>query len=120
LPPAMVPSDFTWVDAFPLTSNGKIDRAALLSEPRRPTTSAASTSDAVQAKVARLVADVLDRPSVSSDDNFLLLGGHSLLAAALLVRITDGFDVDLPLSTVFDHPTVAEIAHEVRRRVGER
>ena len=55
------------------------------------------------------------RPAVGLADNLILLGGHSLLAAQLTVRIADQFGVELSLRSVFEHPTVAGIAVEIRR-----
>jgi acyl carrier protein len=44
------------------------------------------------------------------NDNFFFLGGHSLLGTQLIARVRDSFGVELPLRTVFDLPTVAEIS----------
>jgi amino acid adenylation domain-containing protein len=116
LPTAMLPAHLVWVETFPVTPNGKIDRAALAERALPAQRSApADATDEVQRIVSELVADVLGLAAVSPSDNFILLGGDSLLAARLMVRIEDNLDVELPLRTVFEHPTIIELAAEVRR-----
>jgi acyl carrier protein len=65
--------------------------------------------------VAGILAGLLGIPEVGVHDNFFLLGGHSLLGTQLIVRIRDAFGVDLGLRTLFDSPTVAELASEIER-----
>ncbi len=57
-----------------------------------------------------LFAEVLESDPVSEDDNFFALGGHSLLATRLLNRVKDDFGVEVPLKSLFDHPTPAGLA----------
>jgi len=114
LPTPMLPAGFMWLDRFPLTLNGKVDRSELPLPIGREGAARPPVGE-YELGVAALVADVLERPAVGLADNFILLGGHSLLAAQLMVRIEDRFGVELPLRTVFERPTVAEIAAEVRR-----
>jgi amino acid adenylation domain-containing protein len=114
LPTPMLPAGFVWLDAFPLTVNGKVDRNGL-PVPVGGAGPIGAPVGAHEMVVAALVAELLELPAVGLSDNFILLGGHSLLAAQLMVRIEERFGVELPLRTVFDRPTVAEIAAEVRR-----
>jgi amino acid adenylation domain-containing protein len=118
LPDYMLPATFVTVPALPLTPNGKVDRAAL------PTPDAANMlrepavvtpRTAVETEVAGILAGLLGIPEVGVHDNFFLLGGHSLLGTQLIVRIRDAFGVDLGLRTLFDSPTVAELASEIER-----
>ena len=113
LPDHMVPSAFVFLDALPMTPNGKIDRKALPS----PEPSSASGGDSfvaprnpIEEMLSRIWAQVLGLDRVGIYDNFFDLGGHSLLATRLIVRVRDGFSVELPLSTLFQSPTVAEFA----------
>jgi amino acid adenylation domain-containing protein len=134
LPEHMVPGAIVVLAALPLTSNGKVDRAALPDpEPADRVTRAwamagvnddpqgAGAAELVEADpavlevVAGLICELLDLPSVDHRDNFFLLGGHSMLGAQLIARLDDLFAVELPLREVFQHPTVAGIAAQVEQ-----
>jgi hypothetical protein len=113
LPDHMIPATFVFLDALPLTPNGKIDRKALPApEPSRPSTgdSFVAPRNPTEEALSRIWAQVLGIERVGVFDNFFDLGGHSLLATRLIVRVRDGFSVDLPLSTLFRSPTIAEFA----------
>jgi acyl carrier protein len=57
---------------------------------------------------------------IGVDDNFFLLGGNSLMGAQLIVRTTESFGIDLPLRTLFEMPTVRQLAGEIERRIVAR
>lgn len=120
LPAFMVPAIFIDIESMPLTPNGKIDRSALpapnssnilqdraLSQPSSP----------VEERLARILGKLLGMDSVDVDDNFFNLGGHSLLATQLIARIRDAFGVDLSLRTIFDTPTIAQLAPQIEESV---
>lgn len=123
VPDYMVPSAFVRLEEFPLTPNGKIDRAAL---PSPEDTSAGSSgefvapSTAVERDVAAILAPLLGLEHVSVEANFFLLGGHSLLGTQLIARLRDRFDIELSLKALFEAPTVAAIATEVERLILEK
>jgi acyl-coenzyme A synthetase/AMP-(fatty) acid ligase/acyl carrier protein len=119
LPDFMVPSVFVMLDGLPLTPNGKLDRKALpipdqrhrdqsdtYREPRTP----------VEGKIAAIWAEVLRVDKVGIDDNFFDLGGHSLLATQVVSRMRAFFNCDLPLRTLFEAPTVAEMAAVITQK----
>jgi acyl carrier protein len=117
----MVPTRYVWLPELPLTPHGKLDRDALHAAPaqdRRP--AAASTArppeTSIERTVASVVAELLSVETVGMDENFFLLGGHSMLGAQLIVRLEDLLDVEISLRYLFDHPTPAEIAEEVKRQ----
>jgi acyl carrier protein len=66
-----------------------------------------------------VVVELLGIEEIGMNENFFLLGGHSMLGAQLIVRLEDLFGAEISLRFVFDHPTMAEIALEVRRQMAE-
>ena len=116
----MVPSAIAVLDAFPLTTHGKIDYEALpVPQPltRRDTT-AAPPADAVEAALCRIWADTLRAREIGVNDDFFEHGGNSLLAMQIVSRVRDAFRYELPMRTLFEHPTVAEVAAVLRRDAG--
>ncbi|MEU3076153.1 amino acid adenylation domain-containing protein [Streptomyces laurentii] len=111
LPPYMVPAALVPLDQLPLTPNGKIDRRLLPApdEADAGTEYVAPRDDRERALCA-LFAEVLRVPRVGVHDGFFALGGHSLLAIRLINRIRSTFDADLGVATLFQAPTVAELA----------
>jgi len=113
LPDYMLPGSFVFLDALPLTNNGKVDRTQLPDPavsrlgldgeyvaPRTP----------VEEVIARLWAELLGGDRIGVRDNFFELGGHSLLGMQLISRLHAAFRVDLPVSSLFDAPTVEGLA----------
>ncbi|MGC1396002.1 MAG: thioester reductase domain-containing protein, partial [Coleofasciculaceae cyanobacterium] len=112
LPEYMMPSAFVILDALPLTPNCKVDRKALpapnLSELMSEAFVAPRT--AIESQLSEIWQQVLRVKQVGVDDNFFELGGHSLLTAQLLSLVREQFQVELPLSALFESPTVAGLA----------
>jgi hypothetical protein len=113
LPEYMVPSAFVTLESLPLTSNGKVDRRAL-PEPNVATGDLGDTRGAAATPQEEILADMwselLGVERIGVHDNFFELGGHSLMATQLASRVREAFDVDLRVRTVFENPTVAELA----------
>jgi amino acid adenylation domain-containing protein len=115
LPQYMIPAAYVFLDTLPLTPNGKLNRRALpapaiVSEtnhqivlPRNP----------VEEKLAAIWAEVLGLQQVGIDNNFFELGGHSLLATQVISQTRQAFQVELPISRLFDLPTIALFAEEI-------
>ncbi|MGW2643117.1 amino acid adenylation domain-containing protein [Streptomyces sp. NPDC001348] len=116
LPDHMLPNAFVYLDAFPTGPSGKLDRSAL-PEPRHTPDDGPRTApaDATEAAMAALFAEVLGTETVGAKDNFFDLGGHSLLAMTLLSAVAERFGTMLPLRAVFDSPTPAALAAELKR-----
>jgi amino acid adenylation domain-containing protein/FkbH-like protein len=113
VPGYMIPSAFAFVAAMPLTSNGKVDRKALAAVPLEqagPGGDYAPPESDLEEDLAGIFAELLRVERVGVFDSFFALGGHSLLATQLVSRVRRLYDVDLPLSSVFSAPTVAELA----------
>jgi amino acid adenylation domain-containing protein len=112
LPEYMVPSSFTRLPTLPLSSHGKIDRKAL-PEPAWSRPSLAQDFVAprtpTEEQLAKIWSEVLGLSRVGVLDNFFELGGHSLHAMQVAARVRDTFQEDLPLSGVFEMPTVAAL-----------
>jgi amino acid adenylation domain-containing protein len=123
LPDYMVPGVFVALDALPLGPHGKLDRRAL-PEPTPANTLRDGVVEEprseVERAVARMVCALLGVEAVGLTDNFFLLGGHSLMGTQLIARIRAAFAVELALRTIFEAPTVAELAQEVERLLLEK
>jgi hypothetical protein len=113
LPSYMVPSAFVFIDTFPLTPNGKLDRKALpLPETRsqEPDGSYVAPRTPTEEALARIWCEVLDLKQVGVHDNFFELGGHSLLATQAVSRTRDAFGIDIGLRALFEAPSIARLA----------
>jgi amino acid adenylation domain-containing protein len=113
LPPYMIPSDYIMLDRFPVASNGKVDRRALPAPNRaRPALDQryVAPRTAIEAILADIWAEILERDRVGVDDDFFDLGGDSLLAALAMARIGDAFQIELPVVSLFEAPSVAAMA----------
>jgi amino acid adenylation domain-containing protein len=116
LPDYMVPANFVFLEALPLTPSGKINRRALpavdpnegeaVQQYEAPRTLA-------EEKLAEIWAAVLRRERVGIWDNFFESGGHSLLATQLISRVRSAFKVELPLRNLFEFPVVADLAASI-------
>jgi thioesterase domain-containing protein len=120
LPEYMVPADFVFLPAIPLTPNGKVDRKALPS-PQAGTTASGYVPPRtpLEIQMAFLWEEVLGRRPVGITDNFFEIGGHSLLAARLFARIEAVLGRALPLRALFEAPTVEGLAALFLRAQGE-
>ena len=115
LPDYMIPASFMILDSLPLTPNGKIDRKAL------PTPDVAIGQahpglplDTMELQLLTIWKTILSAPSIGIHDNFFALGGHSLLAVKLMNHIQQAFGTRLPVSILFNHPTIGELAGLLR------
>nr|VFK53829.1 MAG: amino acid adenylation domain-containing protein [Candidatus Kentron sp. TC] len=115
LPDWMVPSVFVFVESLPLTPSGKIDRKALPAPDASDFSAREFVAPATPTEelLANLWAAVLKREGIGRFDNFFDLGGHSLLATQLVSRIRDGFQVELPVRAVFEHPELSALAEAI-------
>ena len=116
LPAYMAPGVLQQLDALPLTAGGKVDREALeargsglnTSALSRPLTTASDNppANALEREMVSIWEDVLGVGPVNLQDDFFELGGHSLLAVKLVFEIEKKLGVVLPLSALFENPTV--------------
>jgi hypothetical protein len=119
LPDYMVPTAFVTLEALPLTPSGKLNRRALPAPDLSAV--AAPAYEPPQGEVEQLLAQIWQQllrvPRVGRSDNFFELGGHSLLATRVTSRVSDTLEVDLPLRTVFEKPTVRALAEAIVREI---
>ncbi len=116
LPDYMTPAHIVLLDAMPLTPNGKLDRAALVPpKPKAVSHVYEVPADEIEAGVAQIWAHVLGVEKVGRHDNFFELGGHSLRAASAVAQLQEKFNVDVRLPALFEKPTVAAFAQEIRK-----
>ena len=120
LPDYMVPSWIVMIAELPLTANGKVDRRRLPAPetieaeeeqrtggPRTPT----------EEVLAAIWSEVLELTELSMTANFFELGGHSLLATQVVLRIKETFSVEMHLRSLFEFPTVRELASQVEAAI---
>ncbi len=129
LPEYMVPSAFVLMEALPLTPNGKIDRRALPAPSQeRPTLGDlfVAPRNETETQLASIWSQILDIHPIGIYDNFFDLGGHSLLVAQMVSQVAEKFQIELPLSCLFESPTVAGLVrsiaglHQSEGRMGDR
>jgi FkbM family methyltransferase len=120
LPDYMVPSAFVLLESIPLTTNGKLDRHALpelSGESVQAEQAYEAAKSPTQERLCEIWAEVLGVPRVGINDDFFNLGGHSLLATQIVSRTRNAFEIDLPMRSIFQHPTVAELSELVEKAV---
>jgi amino acid adenylation domain-containing protein len=115
LPGYMVPAAFVFVDAFPLTANGKVDRKALLAfrQDKLVSQEYAAPRTLTEQTIARIWMEVLDVPRVGISDVFFEIGGNSLSAVQVMVRVQHELEVALPIHKIFQFPQLADLALQV-------
>jgi aspartate racemase len=119
LPEYMLPAAFVFLDALPLTDNGKVDRRAL---PDVDRAALAKNDKYVGPRTAteRVLTEIWTRAlhleRVGVFDNFFDVGGNSLTATRVMSRVCSMLNVDLPLRALFESPTIADFAQVVEKR----
>jgi amino acid adenylation domain-containing protein len=119
LPDYMVPASFVVMDRLPLLSSGKLDRGAL-PRPVREQRNSRAPRTADEEMLCGIFAEILSVERVGIDDSFFELGGHSLLAMQLASRVRDSLGTGLTVRTIFEKPTVSELAAQLRGARGRQ
>jgi amino acid adenylation domain-containing protein len=115
LPEYLVPAAFVLLDSFPITPNGKLDRAALPAPDYSATATGRKPRTPEEELMLGLFEEVLGVSGIGIDDGFFDLGGHSLLATKLISRVRTTFGRELSIPAVFESPTAAGLVE----RLGE-
>jgi aspartate racemase len=114
LPDYMVPAAFVRLKSLPLTTNGKIDRAALPApDESRPKLGQpyVGPRTPVETTLCEIFGALLRVGKVGIHDNFFELGGHSLLATQAVSRMREALGINIALRRLFEAPTVGDLAH---------
>ncbi|HYU33064.1 MAG TPA: amino acid adenylation domain-containing protein [Thermoanaerobaculia bacterium] len=116
LPEYMVPAAWVFLEALPLTANGKVDRKALPAPERQTDESSfAAPRDALEERLAAIWREVLGLDRVGIHESFFAVGGHSLLATRVAARVREEVGVEMPLRRLFEAPTIAQLARLLRQ-----
>jgi amino acid adenylation domain-containing protein len=121
LPEYMIPSKFVLLDALPLTPNGKVDRRALpIPDNIRSQLEKAflAPRDTLELELTQVWEDILNIRPIGVTDNFFDLGGHSLLTVRLIAQIQKRLGCELPLSALFQNPTIEYLAGILKKQTG--
>lgn len=119
LPSYMVPSHIEVGTSIPYTTSGKVDRKQLsqysLSTPSKADSSSKELiNDPIAEKLIRIWKKVLSTQEIGPDDDFFQIGGHSFLAVRLFSQVREVFDVQLPVASLINAPTVRLQTKEIR------
>ena len=112
LPEYMIPASFVALPEFPVTANGKIDRAALPAPGDQTLLNEqyAAPRNETETALVQIWQQVLDLPRVGITDNFFAIGGHSLRGTQLVFEIYKHMEVKIELKTIFTYPTINQLA----------
>ncbi|KUI42166.1 hypothetical protein AU197_06590 [Mycobacterium sp. IS-1590] len=113
LPAYMAPSAVVLLEALPLTVNGKLDKRALPAPEYQDADLYRAPGDALEEILAGIYSEVLGLERVGVDDSFFDLGGDSILAMRLVAGVNASLDAGLSVRSVFEAPTVAELAPRI-------
>ena len=122
LPEYMIPNAFVVLDAFPLTTNGKVNRRGL----SKIDAAASTKSDyiapdtPIREILTGIWKKILNLDRVSIEDNFFELGGHSLLATQVISQVRNTFKVEIPLGELFAAPTIAQFSRLIEKAIANK
>lgn len=121
LPAYMIPAAIVRMAAWPLLPNGKLDRKALPPPDHKTSgTVHEPAGSKIEAELLGIWSDLLGLETIGVTDDFFELGGHSLLAIRLLARIEETFGSVLRVATLFQAPTVRQLAQAIQQQRAAR
>ena len=121
LPEYMVPAVIVMLDELPLLPNGKLNRQALMNYDglrSRPKSEYAAPNNPTEEIMESIWMDILQIDRLDINDNFFEVGGHSLSAMQLITRVRQVFQVEIPIRSLFDAPTLAQLSQKVEEARG--
>ncbi len=109
LPSYMVPGELVIARTLPTTARGKLDMAALAAHVEPASAQETRPSASREQQVLDIFRELLARPGLTATQDFFASGGHSLLAVRLVQRLREQLGLEVPLRTLFSHPTVERL-----------
>jgi hypothetical protein len=110
------PAAYVVLDQLPLSAEGEVELAALpKAEVVKAITEYVAPRDPLESVLAKIWMDVLGVEKISVHDNFFRMGGHSLLGTMANVIVSDAFGIEVPITVLFEAPTIAEFANKLRQ-----
>ncbi|BAZ50359.1 beta-ketoacyl synthase [Nostoc sp. NIES-4103] len=120
LPEYMEPSAYVLLDTLPLTANGKVDRKALpLPTQEKNQADSVVPRNSIEAALVAIFTEVTKITQIGIHDNFFELGGDSLRATQAIARVREELQIELPLASLFEQPTVARLANYIADMVSD-
>jgi len=113
LPAYMIPAAIVFLDKFPQSANGKIDRKALPQPVLSISGGAPVARSPFEQSLVEIWRDILPYAQVEIHKSFFEMGGHSLSATQVMSRVRESFRVELPLRAIFETPTIAGLANQI-------
>ncbi|MCB0746656.1 MAG: amino acid adenylation domain-containing protein, partial [Ignavibacteriae bacterium] len=114
LPEFMIPKSIIFLDEFPLSPNGKIDRSKLpVPDSNKISSKYIAPKTSTEELIANIWSDILKIDKVGRNSNFFELGGHSLMATQLISRLRETFKKEIPFSLVFESNDLKILANQV-------
>lgn len=110
IPNYMLPKHYVFVDNFPLSANGKVDKSQLPQPTFQSSQQISLPTTLIEKEIAKIWQDVLKINDVHLNSHFFDLGGHSITAIKVFHSIEEKLDVRLPVATLFQHPTLRELS----------
>jgi amino acid adenylation domain-containing protein len=120
LPEYMVPALFVSLPELPVNGNGKVDRSLLPMPEVSSHELFVAPSNPTEEVLAEIWSEVLGLEQVGVNDHFFALGGHSLLATRVFSRVRAALGVDLPVRSLFEAPTIADLAQKIQAVLQEQ
>jgi amino acid adenylation domain-containing protein len=114
LPDYMLPAYYVWIEDFPRTSSGKIDKKSLPKpEYKRPVTAPLYKKPVtgLQKNIAATWSTILRIPKIGILDNFFEMGGTSLLAQRTVAELKQNYDYNIPIIKLYQHPSILDLSN---------
>ncbi len=107
---AHLPTEFCRLNQIPMNENGKVDVSLLIQATSIASHKCEAFEDVIELQVAQIWSEILGRETFERNDNFLSVGGQSLQIMTMISRISDTFNVVMPLEVLFNNPTISAIS----------